>query len=106
MIAYYLLAGDLKHLAEHIGQLDDFAYRAIPRNVEEALLFGQKFQGLQFDLHGRKIQPETLRRFQGFCDALAVPAGQTQRTLSALAPDFGDTYWYYYYSRLAQPRGS
>jgi hypothetical protein len=106
LLAYYLLAGDLKHLAEHLGQLDDFAYRAIPRNVEEALLFGQKFQGLQFDLHGRKIQPETLRRFQSFCDALAMPVGSAPRTLSALAPDFGDTYWYYYYSRLAQPRGS
>jgi hypothetical protein len=103
LLAYYLLTGDLKRLAEHLGQLDDFAYRAIPRHVEEALLLGQKLQGLQFDLHGRKIQPETLRRFQSFCDALAGLAGQAPAALSTLAPDFGDTFWYYYYSRLAQP---
>jgi hypothetical protein len=96
LLAYYLLTGDLKKLTEHLGQLDDFAYRAIPRHVEEALLLGQKLQGLQFDLHGRKIQPETTQRFQSFCDALGRSTGQ------ALAPNFGDTYWYYYYSRLAQ----
>ena len=96
LLAYYLLTGDFKRLAEHLGQLDDFAYRAIPRHVEEALLLGQKLQGLQFDLHGRKIQPETIQRFQSFGDALSRSTGQ------ALSPNFGDTYWYYYYSRLAQ----
>ena len=83
--------------------MDDFAYRAIPRHVEAALLLGQKLQGLQFDLHGRKIQPETLRRFQSFCDALAGLAGRAPAASSALARSFGDTFWYYYYSRLAQP---
>ena len=96
LIAYYLLAGDLKKLTEHLGQLDDFGYRTIPRHLEEALLLGQKLQGLQFDLHGRKIQPETIQRFQSFCEALDRSRGQ------ALAPNYSDTYWYYYYSRLAQ----
>ena len=76
LLAYYLLTGDLKQVAQHLGQLDDFGYRAIPRHVEEALLLGQKLQGLQFDLHGREIRPETVRRFQSFCDALAG-AGRT-----------------------------
>jgi hypothetical protein len=106
LLAYYLLTGDLKQLAQHLGQLDDFGYRAIPRPVEEALLLGQKLQGLQFDLHGREIRPETVRRFQRFCDALAGRARQAPAGLLALAPDFGDTFWYYYYSRLAQPKGS
>ena len=103
LLAHYLLTGDLKQLARHLGELDDFAYRSIPRHIEEALLLGQKLQGLQFDLHGRKIRPETRERFQSFCAALAGPAGQAPAALSALAPDFGDTFWYYYYSRLAQP---
>jgi hypothetical protein len=104
LMAYYLLAGDLKRLARQAGQLEDFAYLAVPRHVEEALLLGQKLQGLQFDLHGLKIRPDTIRRFQGFCDALAAAGGQTPAALPALAPEFGDTFWHYYYSRLAQRR--
>jgi hypothetical protein len=37
-----------------------------------------------------------------FSDALAGLAREGTVTSSALASGFGDTYWYYYYSRLAQ----
>jgi len=100
LLAHYLLTGNFKGLARRLGQLDNFAFPAIPRNVEEAVLLGQSLYGLQFDLHGRKIQTDTIQRFQRFCDALAASAKQTPPVLSTLAPEFGDTFWYYYYSRL------
>jgi len=106
LMAQYLLDGDFKRLAQHAGQLDDFSYLAIPRHIEEALLLGQKLQGVEFDLHGRKIRPDTLRRFQGFCDALSGSAAQAPVALFALVPDFGDTFWYYYYLRLARRQAS
>jgi hypothetical protein len=106
LMAKYLLTGDLKRLAQQIGPLEDFAYPSIPRHIEEALLLGQKLQGLQFDLHGRKIQTETMQRFQIFCDALARIQGEGPAGLSSLAADFGNTFWYYYYSRLAGRQGS
>ncbi len=102
LMAQYLLSGELDKLASHAEQMDDFAYATIPRNIEEGLLLGQTLQGLQFDLHGRKIQLDTARRFQSFRTALGDKAGPSPATLHALAPVFGDTFWYYYFWRLAQ----
>jgi hypothetical protein len=106
LMAHYLLTGDLKKLAGQVGQLDNFAYATIPRRIEEALLLGQKLYGLQFELHRCKIQPDTIQRFHRFCDALNGTPGQAPATLSSLAPDFGDTFWFYYYSHLAEERKS
>jgi hypothetical protein len=101
LMAEYLLTGELKKLARDAGRMDSFAYSGIPRHIGEALLLGQKLQGLQFDLRGRNIQPETIERFQSFLDALARVDKSSPSGLAALAPEFGDTFWYYYYSRLA-----
>jgi hypothetical protein len=106
LMAYYLLTGDLKKLAGQVGRLDNFAYATMPRRIEEALLLGQKLYGLQFELHRCKIQPDTIQRFHRFCDALNGTPGQAPATLSSLAPDFGDTFWFYYYSYLTEERKS
>ncbi len=100
LMAHYLLTGDLKRLAGQVGRLDDFADATIPRRIEEALLLGQKLQGLPIELHRLKVQPDTIRRFQSFCDALGATSGQAPANLPSLAPDFGDTFWFYYYSHL------
>ena len=106
LLVHYLLTGDFKKLARQAGQLESFGYTIIPRPVEEALVLGQKLQGLEFELRGLKIQPDTLRRFQSFCDALGGRPGAAPDALAAMAPAFGDTFWYYYYSRLyGQPEG-
>jgi hypothetical protein len=105
LLTHYLLTGEFKKLARQVGQLEGFGYTVIPRPVEEALVLGQKLQGLEFELHGLKIQPDTLRRFQSFCDALGEKTGQAPVALAALAPDFGDTFWYYYYTRFNAKTG-
>jgi hypothetical protein len=95
LMAHYLITADLKRLSKQIGPLNTFAYPAIPRHLEEAILLGQK-QGLQFDLHGRTISAATQQRFQNFCEALAHLEGKDPSALLSLARDFGDTFWYYY----------
>ena len=105
LLTHYLLTGEFKKLARQVGQLEGFGYTVIHRPVEEALVLGQKLQGLEFELHGLKIQPDTLRRFQSFCDALGEKTGQAPVALAALAPDFGDTFWYYYYTRFNAKTG-
>lgn len=102
LMAQYLLTGDLKKLAGQVGRLDNFAYATIPRRIEEALLLGQKLEGLQIELHRLKIQPDIVQRFQSFCDALGETPGQAPAHLSSLAPDFGDTFWFFYYSHLTE----
>jgi hypothetical protein len=99
LMAQFLLSGELEKLGGQVERLDDFAYAEIPRPVEEALLLGQKLQGVQFELHGLTIRPETNRRFRSFCDVLGGATGPSRAAFSGLAADFGDTYWYYYYSR-------
>jgi hypothetical protein len=106
LLTHYLLTGEFKKLARQAGQLEGFGYTVVPRQVAEALVLGQQLQGLDFELHGLKIQPDTLRRFQSFCDAIGEKRGQAPVALAALAPDFGDTFWYYYYSRLKQKPGA
>jgi tetratricopeptide (TPR) repeat protein len=105
LMAHYLMTTDLRRLSQQIGPLQTFAYPAIPRNVEEALLLGQK-QGLQFDLPGPTISAETRQRFQGFCDVLDRAEGKGVSPLPFLEQDFGTTFWYYYFWRqLKSPKG-
>ena len=104
LLAHYLLTGDFKRLAKHAAQLNEFAHLTVPRHIEEALLLGQKLQGIDITLPGLRIRPETAQRFQSFCRAMAGTAGQSSAAVVALEPEFGDTFWHYYYSRLAQRR--
>ncbi len=98
LMAHYLMTTELRRLSRQIGPLETFAYPAIPRHIEEAVLLGQK-QGLEFDLRGRTISAETRQRFQDFCGALERAGGKDISTLPSLAQDFGNTFWYYYFRR-------
>lgn len=97
LMAHYLLTLDLRKLVDRLWQLDNFSYPHIPRHYEEALLLYQNLSGARIEL-SRPVRPETAQRFAAFSEAMrqklySTPAGQAQ-----LAREFGDTYWYYYYS--------
>jgi tetratricopeptide (TPR) repeat protein len=98
LLAQYLVTRDLDHLVQQLGRLDDFGYRAIPRHLEEAVLLCQRLKGIPVDLHGRQIRPETLQRFGEFTQALNR-ARHNPDDRPALARDFGDTFWFYFYTR-------
>ena len=42
LMAHYLMTTELRRLSRQIGPLETFAYPAIPRHIEEAVLLGQK----------------------------------------------------------------
>ena len=96
LMSYYLLSRQQDKFVEKLKRMDDFKYANFPRNWEEAVLLYQGLKGVQVDLHGRQIRPETLQRFQQYCQATATKLFGTAEGNSKLPVDFGDTYWYYY----------
>jgi len=48
-------------------------------------------------LKGRAIRPETAERFRQFGKAVRQLEGSAEGQ-AALAANFGDTYWYFYYA--------
>jgi hypothetical protein len=97
LMSYYLLSRQGDKFVERLSQLNDFGYASFPRNWEEAVLLFQGLKGVQVDLHGRQMRPETLQRFQQYSQTAAMKPSRTAEDCRALARDFGDTYWYYYY---------
>jgi hypothetical protein len=61
------------------------------------LLLFQQLARVQVELKGLAIRPETAMRFRQFKEAVRHFKG-TAEELAALAANFGDTYWYYYYA--------
>ena len=96
LMSYYLLSRQGDKFVERLKQLDDFKYTNFPRHWEEAILLYQGLKGVRVDLHGRRIRPETLKRFQQYCQARAMKLYWTAEGYHKLTGDFGDTYWYYY----------
>jgi hypothetical protein len=102
LMAYYLMTGNFAKLAKRAPLCDSFGIHEIPRSIEEALLLGQKLKGTSVDIPGHPIRPETLERFRRFGTAFSSQVGQNHAALSTLAPEYADTYWYYYYWRIFQ----
>jgi MFS family permease len=96
LMSYYLLSRQQDKFVERLKQMDDFEYANFPRHWEEAVLLYQGLKGVRVDLHGRRIRPETLQRFQQYCQATATRLFGTAEGNRKLPGDFGDTYWYYY----------
>lgn len=60
---------------------------------EAALLFGQMYQ---VDIEGLPIDPYTVQRYQDFFAQVRQNANDDY-SRTALKPQFGNTYWYYYF---------
>jgi hypothetical protein len=100
LMAAYLLRKDLDAFAEELHRLEDFDYPDIPRHHEEAILLYEVDTSKRADRAGREISAETLQRYTDFTRRLAeaqrsgLPAEAAE---AALAGDFGDTYFYYWF---------
>ncbi len=68
--------------------------QALPLHLQEAvLLFGQMYQ---VDIEGLPIDPYTIQRYQDFFAQVKQNAND-EYSRTALKPQFGNTYWYYYF---------
>jgi hypothetical protein len=98
LLAQYLVSRDLDRLIKQFARLDDFGYTAIPRHLEEAIILYQHVKRAPVDLHGRQLHPETVERFREFTEALSL-ARNDPADRQALARNFRDTFWFYFYTR-------
>jgi len=97
LMAHYLLTRQLDKLAANLHRLDDFGDPRLPRHCEEALAIYLATTGSRdLDLGGRRISPETWRRFGEFMRIERQFLGDAPAAFAALYPDFGDTYFFCY----------
>jgi len=98
LMAFSLLEGQHFPVVHNLEYLDTFDYPegSIPRHYEEAILLHARITGTIADLHGRRIRPETVSRFQDFLERSQTLGPDPAAVLEALYEDFGNTYYYYY----------
>ena len=94
-----------------LARLSDFPEEypspRIPRHCQEAVLLFMTAGRLQLGkvpdvrLYGRQLDPAVVQRFAEFSAALARHRGDRDEARRALAPLFGNTFWYYYAFRAA-----
>ena len=85
--------------ALNLYKLDNFNYPQgqIPRHLEEAVLLYEAMTNKKADLHGRRINTATIRRFQGFMRLFQGYKRNLRSAAKALEIEFGDTYYYFYF---------
>lgn len=77
-------------LATHPGH-------ALPKHYQEAAILFSTLEN-EVDWHELDIDPQTASRFDRFMDMARQNAGFSEEYNSqAFSPQFGDTYWYYYF---------
>jgi hypothetical protein len=96
LVAHQLLRVDLDGLER------DGAWRApagpgtLPRPCEEALLWHHQPGGTNPPVAGElPVRPEIVARFQRFLQIGGRHRGNPTTARAALAPEFGDTFWFY-----------
>lgn len=105
MMAELMLTGRLERLAKEMPRLAELGYSRIPRHWEEALLIFEAATGEAADLGGYTIRPETRRRFEAFARARAVYGANRVAAAQALAPGFGDSYFFHNAFRMGGGAG-
>lgn len=97
LLAHYLLTSDMKGFASVAPRLKDF-YRDLPTHVQEALLtFKNLNDSLPPGVDGSAIDRQLEPRFANFVSLWArYQNGPPKDAWNALAPSFGDTWWFFY----------
>jgi hypothetical protein len=96
LLAHYLLTSDMEGFAAVAPRLKDF-YLVLPTHVQEALLsFANVHDALPPGVDAGAIDPRLARRFQMFLSMYLARQNSPEAGWQALAPEFGDTYWFFY----------
>jgi hypothetical protein len=81
---------------QNLERLDDFDYREIPRAYEETMLVYVNSTRKPVDLRGRRFNPISRQRFEGFNRVLSRYGGNKDAAFNELAKDYSRSYFFYY----------
>lgn len=97
LLAHRLLSLQFDELAPDLRRLDAFGETVLPRPCEEALvLYRERFPTNALPSGGRVVSPSTLDRYRRFTEVARRHRGQPAPARAALAPEFGNTLWFYH----------
>ncbi len=96
LMVYYLKSKQVDKIAENMYRFRDFGYEKIPRHFEEAILLHLGKTGERLKSHGWKIDSQTYKTGDQFMAALKLNPADRPSSARNLAPDFGNTYFFYY----------
>ncbi len=96
LMADYLLTGDLESFANYVGWGEKVGYQAIPRHFQEALALWGSFNRENNGQLPPQVSPAIAQRFYQFYSYFTSPSMDPE----GLAQNFGDTYWYYYFTSI------
>ena len=96
LMAWYMLNKRLDKFIQNTERLDDFDYREIPRAYEEAMLVYVHSMRKAVDLRGRRLNPISRQRFEGFNQVLNRYGGNKDAAFDELAKNYRNTYFFYY----------
>jgi hypothetical protein len=96
LMAYYLLVGQLDRLVQNLGLLDNFDYQDVPAHYGEAILLHSARTGRMPDLKGRKIDQDTIERFNRFNRIMSDFRADGRAAITALTTEMPNSYFRYY----------
>jgi len=95
LMALYLMTHNQEMIVANLHRLDALGYKRIPRHYEEAVMIYYDKTRKPVNLHGRQISPETVARHNRFVEVLNRNRNDRRAAMAALAPEFGDSYFFY-----------
>lgn len=96
LLTHRLLKAELEPLARELALGASFGYAAPPRPCAEAVLFAREHAGQNpAPWQAFPIPPATAARYQRFAELSRRYRDHPAAGRAALAPEFGDTFWYY-----------
>lgn len=95
LMAWYLLNRQLTRFVNHLEQLHDLGYQALPRHYEEAILVYAATARKTLELPGYKPREKVRQQAEHFLGILQSHGGDKQAAFDDLAKYHRDTYAFY-----------
>lgn len=95
LMAYYLILHQQEKAVAQFGRLRDLGFTRLPRHYAEAALIALSKTRGQIDLQGWQIDPEVVKQYQAITQRYKEFRTNPQQAVAALAPEFGNSYFFY-----------